>query len=247
MIRNLSLTASLLVISLTAACAQENTVGSPDRAATEEIVREYILANPEIIEDALIALERKRVEAEEESKRELVKANSELIFNSSADHSIGPDDAPVTVVEFFDYRCGPCRGSLPTISALPERYKGQVRVVFKEFPILSTESRIASLAALAAGRQGKYFEMHQALMQSPSRFKEEDIVKVAKDIGLDMAKWQEDRADKAFRDQVDRNHFLAQTIGANATPSFVIGDTLFSGLDPAKLETLITEGIAKAG
>ncbi len=244
MIRKFALATSLVALSLTVACAQES---APNRAVTEEIIKEYILANPEIIEDALIALERKRIAAEEEAKRELVKANTELIFNTSADYSIGPDEAPVTVVEFFDYRCGPCRGSLDTISALPERYNGQVRVVFKEFPILSTESRIASLAALAAGRQGKYFEMHQALMQSPSRFQDGDIVKIAKDIGLDMAKWEEDRKDKSFRDQIDKNHFLAQTIGANATPTFIIGDTLFSGLDPNKLETLIAEGIAKAG
>lgn len=247
MIRNLALSASFLALTLTAACAQEDAAKSPERAATEEIVREYILANPEIIEDALIELERRRVEAEEEKNRERVIANSELIFSSKADYAIGPDDAPVTLVEFFDYRCGPCRGSLPIISALPEKYKGQVRVVFKEFPILSPESRIASLAALAAGRQDKYFEMHQALMQSPSRFTEADITKLAEGIGLDMAKWREDRADKALRDQVDRNHFLAQTIGANATPTFVIGDTLFSGLDPNKLDSLIAEGIAKAG
>ena len=247
MIRYFSLATGALAISLVTACSPQGVGSSPERAATEEIVREYILANPEIVEEALIVLKAKRAEADEASKRELVKANAELIFNSPADYSIGPDDAPVTVVEFFDYRCGPCRASMPTINALPERYKGQVRVVFKEFPILSAESRIAAVAALAAGRQDKYAEMHRALMQSPSSFTDADIVKVANDIGLDMARWEEDRKDKDLRDQVDRIYALAQTIGANATPSFVIGDTLFSGLDPHKLESLIAEGLAKAG
>ncbi len=246
MLRNFALTAGLIALSLTAACAQDTGEVTPERAATEEIIREYILANPEIVEEALYALEAKRAQAEEDAKRVAVNANAELIFSSDADYSIGPADAPVTVVEFFDYRCGPCRASMATVNALPDRYKGQVRVVFKEFPILSTESRLATLAALAAGRQGKYVEMHQGLMLSPS-LEEKDIVKIAEDIGLDMATWRKDREDKAFREQVDRTHFLAQTIGANATPTFIIGDTLFSGLDPNKLETLIAEGIAKAG
>jgi len=233
-------------MTFAAACAQEGAAPA-DRAATEEIVREYILANPEIIEEALIALNEKRTAAEEADARIAVAANTDKLIKASGDYSIGPEDAAVTVVEFFDYRCGPCRASMETINALPERYDGQVRVIFKEFPILSTESRVAAVAALAAGRQDKYIEMHREFMKSPSKFAEADIVKIAERIGLDMEQWMEDRQDKALRDQIDDTYALAQTIGANATPTFVIGDTLFSGLDRARLESLITDGIAKAG
>lgn len=246
MIRKLILTASLGAIALTAACAQEGAAPA-DQKATEKIVREYILANPELIEEALIALQAKREAEQEADARVAVVNNSDKIFKSANDFSIGPDDAPVTVVEFFDYRCGPCRASMATVNALPERYKDQVRVVFKEFPILSPESRAAAIAALAAGQQGKYVEMHQAFMKSSSQFKEADIVKIAEQLDLDMDQWQEDRKDKALSNHIDATYTLAQTIGANATPTFVIGDTLFSGLDPQKLETLITAGIAKAG
>lgn len=246
MIRNLLLSTALLATVASSGCAQES-IEEQSRAQTEEIVREYILANPEIIEEALIALNQKREAAEEEKARVAVRANAELLFEAASDYSIGPDDAPVTVVEFFDYRCGPCRASMKTVNALPERFDGQVRVVFKEFPILSPESREAAIATLAAGRQGKYVEMHQAFMQSPSDFKEADLVAVAQDLDLDMAQWAEDRADEGLQAQVDATYQLAATIGANATPTFVIGDTMFSGLNRARIESLIAEGIANAG
>ena len=246
MLRPFAVSVSLIVLTLTASCAQEITPGSVDREVTEQIIREYILANPEIIEDALIALNEKRQIEEAQASRVAVVENADLLFNTSADYSIGPDDAPVTIVEFFDYRCPPCRASMTTVTALPERYNGKVRVVFKEFPILSPESRIAAVATLAAGRQGKYQEMHQAMMRSPSRFTEADIIKVAEKLDLDMDRWETDRKDATLRDQIDANYALAQAIGANATPTFVIGDTLFSGLDLAQLERLIADGIAKA-
>lgn len=246
MTRNIMFSASLCAVSLATACAQEQAVPD-DRAATETIVREYILANPEIIEEALIALNTKRVAEEESTARLAIAANSDKLFSAKGDFSIGPEDAAVTVVEFFDYRCGPCRASMETVNALPERYKGQVRVVFKEFPILSPESRVAAIAAMAAGRQGKYIEMHRELMKSPSKFTESDIAKIAGRLGLDMAQWNKDRSDQGLSDQIDQTYLLAQTVGANATPTFVIGDTLFSGLNREKLESLISEGIAKAG
>lgn len=245
MVRSLLGSVALAVISLSA-CAQE-TVAPADRAATEEIVREYILANPEIIEEALIALNDKRQAEEEADARIAVVENADLLFNASNDFSIGPDDAPVTVVEFFDYRCGPCRASMTTINALPAKYRDQVRVVFKEFPILSPESEVAAIAALAAGRQGKYTEMHQAFMKSSSRFTEVDIVKIAGNLDLDMAQWIEDRKDPALLAQISETRLLAQTVGANATPTFVVGGTLFSGLNRERLDSLITAEIAKAG
>lgn len=246
MIRKIALSASLLAMTFAAACAQEEAV-TPERAATEKIVRDYILTNPEIIEEALIALNEKREAEQAAAASVALVQNADQIFNASGDYSIGPDDAPVTVVEFFDYRCGPCRGSMETVNALPDRYKGQVRVVFKEFPILSAESRVAAVAALAAGRQGKYAEMHRAFMRSPSKFTEADIVKIARDLDLNIDRWMLDRQDKALRDQIDSTYALAQTVGANSTPTFIIGDQLFAGLDPQRIEALIAEGIAKAG
>lgn len=243
--RSLILAATSFLAMTAAACGQSQT-GAPDRAATEDIIRDYLISNPEVIEEALIALQGKRDAEKTASSRVAIDQNRDALTNNALDYSIGPDDAPVTVVEFFDYRCGPCRASMETVTALPERFNGQVRVVFKEFPILSPESAKAAIATLAAGRQGKYVEMHQALMRSPSNFTDDDIAAIARTVGLDMAKWREDIEDEAILQHIDDNFALATTIGANATPTFVIGDTLFSGLDRQRLDTLIVDGIANA-
>ncbi|MEL7130195.1 MAG: DsbA family protein [Pseudomonadota bacterium] len=246
MTRILLAAASLGALLLPVACSPGGA-SSPNKTETEQIVREYLLANPEIVEEALIALQAKRDEEEAAASRIAVKQFSDSIYNLASDYSIGPEDAPVTVVEFFDYRCGPCRASMETVNALPERYNGQVRVVFKEFPILSSESRKAALAALAAGRQDKYIEMHQALMRSPTRFSDDDIAEIAQSLDLDMDQWREDLEDRSFRRQIDATYQLAETIGANATPTFVVGGELFSGLNRERLDALIVESIAKAG
>ena len=246
LLRNTLVALPLSTLLLSSACAQESA-GAPDREATEEIVREYLLANPEVIEEALIALQAKREAEEAEKARQAVSEYSDALFNLASDYSIGPDDAPVTVVEFFDYRCPHCRPALDIVSELPDRYNGKVRVVFKEFPILSPESRKASIAALAAGRQDKYMEMHQALMRSPSRFSDADIEKIAESVGLDMDQWREDIKDNTFETQIEATYTLAQTVGANATPTFVVGGELFSGMNTPKLEALIAQGIAEAG
>ncbi|MEL6324364.1 MAG: DsbA family protein [Pseudomonadota bacterium] len=244
MTRSLILAISAFSVAA-AACGQQQAV-SPDRAATEEIIRSYLLENPEVIEEALIALQAQRNAEEAEASRTAILDNRAQLVNLETDYALGPEDAAVTVVEFFDYRCGPCRASMETVNALPERYAGQVRVVFKEFPILSPESAKAAIGALAAGRQGKYVEMHQALMRSPSDFTDDDIAEIAEQVGVDMDQWREDIEDNALIDQIDANFNLAQTIGANATPTFVIGDELFSGLNREKMERLISGGIARS-
>ncbi|MEM6900545.1 MAG: DsbA family protein [Pseudomonadota bacterium] len=228
---------------LTSACAQEPA----SREETEQIVRDYLLENPEIVEEALIALQAKREAEQAENSRIAIAEFSDALLNLESDYSIGPDDAPVTVVEFFDYRCGPCRASMQTVNALPERYDGNVRVVFKEFPILSPESRKAAVAALAAGRQGKYVEMHQALMRSPGEFTDDDLSNVAESVGVDLDQWREDIEDDTLREQINATYALADTVGANATPTFIIGSEIFSGLDLARLDGLIKDGIAEAG
>ncbi|MEO0883562.1 MAG: DsbA family protein [Pseudomonadota bacterium] len=246
MIRNIALTLPLSALLLSSACAQD-TGAAVDREATEQIVRDYLLENPEIIEEALIALQAKRDAEQAEKSRAAIVEFSDALVSLESDYALGPDDAPVTVVEFFDYRCGPCRASMETVNALPERYDGKVRVVFKEFPILSPESRKASVAALAAGRQGKYVEMHQALMRSPSEFTDDDLAEIAESVGVDMGQWREDLEDTGYRDQISATYTLAETIGANATPTFVVGGELFSGLDLIRLDRLISQGIADAG
>ncbi|MBO6689797.1 MAG: thioredoxin domain-containing protein, partial [Henriciella sp.] len=136
MTRTFSMALAATAIALTPACAQEQ-IDTASREAIEKVVYDYIIENPEIIEEALIALTEKRQLEEDERTRTLISENLDALQNNAADYSIGPADAKVTVVEFFDYRCGFCKRSASWAIELPEKYDNQVRVVFKELPILS--------------------------------------------------------------------------------------------------------------
>ncbi|MDJ0922525.1 MAG: thioredoxin domain-containing protein [Henriciella sp.] len=236
--------ASLL---LTPACAQEQ-INTADKAEIENIVREYILENPEIIEEALIALNEKQQLAEAERVAELIAENADAIYNNPQDYSIGPADAPVTVVEFFDYRCGYCKRSAEWASQLPEKFDGQVRVVFKEYPILSAESEKAALAAIAAGEQGKYLEMHLALMALDNRegMDTDTINRVAEEAGIDVLKMRADMSSIAVQKTVADSKSLARKIGVSGTPNFLIGTDIVPGADTAAVERLITAALAES-
>ncbi|MEO1473389.1 MAG: DsbA family protein [Pseudomonadota bacterium] len=239
MTRPLATAIALSALLVTPACGQ--AAASPERAEIEEIVREYILQNPEVLEEALISLAEKREEEKIEAARAALASSSDALLNDDRDFSIGPADAELTIVEFFDYRCGYCKASLDWIQELPDIHGDSVRVVFKELPILSPESEQAALAAIAAGNQGLYNEMHTALMKSRSPFKSADIDRIAEEVGLDVDRMRADMKTAAARQQLADIRALAQSIGASATPTFVIDGELVEGFNRARLEALIED------
>ena len=148
----------LAALALLAACSAQSAPDSVDRMARSEveaIVREYLVSNPEALAAGLEALQ----------KQEQAKLFARLASHPD-DPSLGPKDAPVTIVEFFDYNCGYCRVANDWVFDTIDDRSGDVRVIFKEYPILAESSILAARAALAAHRQGKYREMHVALMTS---------------------------------------------------------------------------------
>lgn len=212
----------------TSTAAIEAPAHATSREDVEKIVRAYLLENPEVIVEAMAVLE----------EREQAKT-SEILASDKRDPSIGPADAPVTIVEFFDYKCGYCKRSVDWVMDLAEESDGKIRVVFKEFPILSEQSKDAALAALAAQQQDKYMEFHQKLMKYPGELSRDNIFKLAGDVGLNTAKLE-----KVMDDPKTMEHLLdirleAQTYGADATPSFFINGELIQGFDKPKLEARI--------
>ena len=244
MLRSLPAAAAMTALALfPAACAQE--VNTSDKAAIEKVVKDYLLENPEIIIEALNVLdERMEAEAAEAAKLALSE-NGDALYNNANDYTIGPDDAAVTVVEFFDYRCGFCKRAAGWVNGAPAKYDGKVRVVFKEMPILSPESREAALAALAAGKQGKYQEIHRAMMADRSTFQKADIDRIAASVGVDIDQMREDMKSEELLEIVNDNIQLAATItGENpSAPTFVVGGEIIRGADIERLEQLIDENI----
>lgn len=241
MIRKLFTAAAMTAIALTPACAQESASGKIDRAEIETIVRDYILANPEIIEEALVALSaQQRAEAADAAKTAIRKEKDRL-YNLASDYFVGPADAEVTVVEFFDYRCGYCKRSADALQALPDRYDEKVRVVFKELPIFGGVSETAALAALAAGKQDKYNEMHIALMEVKSNddLTDKHIDSLAESLGISVQKMRADMKSMEIQKQLADMKDLGRTLGVGGTPGFFVGETHIEGADMARLDAAI--------
>lgn len=249
MTRKLAPLAALSLVAFTPACAQQDDIAPQNREEIEEIVRDYILENPEIIEQALIRLQQRATEQEAQTAREAILSNSSAIFESESDYAVGPEDAPVTLVEFFDYRCGYCKRSMDWTMDLPAAYDGQVRVVFKEFPILSPESEKAALAALAAGEQGLYAEMHRELMEldNSSGFTPDEIDAAAVRAGVDVEKMRADMGSVRLQKVIADNKTLARRVGISGTPAFLVGDQLIAGADQAGVTQMLDAAVAQAG
>jgi protein-disulfide isomerase len=210
------------------------------RADIEKIVREYIIQHPEVLMESVQARrERERVESQRRST-DAVAANRRELFDDAASPVEGKADAEVSIVEFFDYRCGYCRRVSPTLSMLLEKHKN-VRMIYKELPILGPDSHMASRAALAAAKQGAYEAFHRELMSLNGPITAAAIEDMGKRLGLDVARLKADMSSKEVEGALMQNQRLASAIGVQSTPSFVIGNELISGaMDLPRFEELIS-------
>ena len=223
---------------------------SPSSAAefTEEeikrLVLEAILENPEIVLEAVEILREREAEAASRAKEEVLSNQRNLLENDPNAPEIGNPDGDVTVVEFFDYNCPFCKRASAEVAQLLEK-DANVRVVYREWPILSEGSVVAARASLAARNQGKYQEFHEALMGLKGRADEASVMRVAKEVGLDLDRLREDMAAPEIDEHLQTTSTLAQQLGFNGTPSFVVGDGLAPGfIELNELEAMVAEARA---
>jgi protein-disulfide isomerase len=207
-------------------------LASVDKTRIEQVVRDYVLANPELIPQAMQKLQ------ERESAR-AVGGDRSRIETPYAGAVIGNPQGDVTLVEFFDYNCGYCRASLPVLQQLVNA-DPKLRVVFRELPILSDESRDAARASLAAAAQRKFPAFHDALYAA-GPVSAATIAAAARATGVDLAKVP-DNADT----EIAGNLALAGKLGITGTPTWVIGDKVLSGAQPLdKLQEAVAAARAK--
>ena len=212
----------------------------------ERIVRDYLLREPEIIMQAIEELQRRREAQAAVEQRNRLAQEGEALRADPRDPVLGNPDGDVTLVEFFDYRCGYCRIMAEPLQALLANDPG-LRIVMKEFPILGPDSLLASRAALAAHQQGGYEAMHWALLAA-SRIDEAVIVRLAEEQGLDVDRLLADMQADPVAEHIQDNILLAQGLAINGTPSFVIGDSVLPGALPVeRLAGLIAEARAAGG
>lgn len=194
--------------------------GSTDRAATETVVRDYILANPEILPEAM-----RRLQAKESGKA--VAANRAAIVEPFPGAVAGNPNGDVSVVAYLDYACGFCRASLPAITGLLAG-DPNVRIVYRELPILSPDSRSAAEWALAAALQNKFKPFHDALYAS-GRVDSGAIEAAAQAAGLDVAAARAAIRSPQIAGEIERNMKTASSLGFTGTPSWVVGDQVLGG------------------
>ena len=210
----------------------------------EEIVRQYLLKNPELLVEAIGAL-RAREEAEEaKGQGDVIAARRAEIERDPASPVGGNPKGDVTLVEFFDYRCSYCKRVHETVRDLVKA-DGNIRLVYKELPLLGPESLFAARAAVAAFKiaPDKYRALHDKLMAMPSgAVKEDNVMAEVKSVGLDVKAVRQRMDDPAVAADLERVQSLAQALRLRGTPSFVVGDILIPGaVDGETLKKVIAE------
>jgi protein-disulfide isomerase len=214
------------------------TVSDEDiKALALEAIRE----NPQIIMEAIALIEEQRSAAQAAAQAEILLRQRAFLENDPNAPSVGNPDAQTVIVEFFDYNCPYCKRAAGDVKALLAA-EDDVRVVYREWPILGEGSVLASRAALAARNQGKYAEMHWGLMEMRGRAEEASIFALARSIGLDVDQLRADMQSDEVNSHIAASDQLAQNLGFTGTPAFVIGDALVPGAIPlAELQQYIAE------
>ena len=236
----------LLAIAAAAAFIPDSRAESPatpglDRESVRKIVREYLFEHPEVIEEAIQVLRAKRESRKQDRVRAALREHDKALRSHPMSPVSGNQKGDVTLVEFFDYQCGYCKQSLKPVRDLLETDR-QLRVVWKEFPILGPVSRFAARAAMASRKQGRYLEFHVAVMGSRGKLTEDRVMAIAGSAGLDVQRLRRDMEDPAIENYLDETIRLARVLGIRGTPAFVIGDTLVPGVvGGARLKELIAK------
>lgn len=214
-----------------------------EKREIERIVRDYILTNPEIIEKALVALEAQRQEEAQAKQQAAVAELKDQIFDSQHQAVIGNPDGDVTLVEFFDYNCGYCRRALTDALALMEA-NPDLRVVMKEFPILSEGSMEAARISVAVSETApdKYLEFHREMFSRPGEANRQKALDVARDLGLETAELEKAAAEPQVDEAIAEVRSLALALGVNGTPSYVVGgEAVFGAVGYERLQEKVAE------
>ncbi|HUU66191.1 MAG TPA: DsbA family protein [Methyloceanibacter sp.] len=220
--------ATILVISR----ASPDVVDAPAAKLGEkqvvEIVRNYLTKNPEILVEMTTELDRRQQNEQATQQGKAISDNADALFRSAKSFSAGNPEGDVTVVEFFDYNCGYCRRAMPEVVKLIDN-DDKVKVVLKELPIFGEDSEAAAKGALAAHKQGKYFEMHQKLFTQPGKANKDKVLRIANEIGLDVPQLEADMEGDEVKEELAEARGLAQQLGLQGTPLYLIGDRIIPG------------------
>jgi protein-disulfide isomerase len=231
------------------ACTPNGETGNAmSEERVRELVRSHLIENPEIIAEAINALQMRQMEQELVSLQiataPLIEAEYDNLYGDERAPSIGPKDAPIQIVEFFDYNCSACNAAAPWLRQLIDTHGDQVRVIFKESPIFADRiptSEFAARAGIAAHRMGAYDAFHFAMMETGSLYDDSDVLRIAEEVGLDTEELQRLASEVELGEQVEQTQALMDRIGATGTPTFIVNGTLYPGTYFEEIERQIAD------
>lgn len=238
--------AAAALLALSPAAFADASFNDAQKKEIGEIVRQYLMDNPEVLLDVSKALEAKQQAQEEEQRGSVLQSNAGQIFHNPADYVAGNPKGDVTMVEFFDYNCGWCKKGFPEVMSLLDK-DPNLRFVLKEFPIFGGDSDYAAMAAIAAKKQDKYWDLHKALFAHEGKVTRQVVDETAAKVGIDVAKLKEDMKDPAVAKEIADNHALAQALAINGTPGFIVDDKVSPGYLPADGLAELIDGVRKGG
>ncbi len=224
--------ALLAVTPVHAQPAAPSALSAAQKEEVRALVRDYIKQNPEVVQEALDELQRRKD-----------AALQKRIEGDARDFSLGPRNAPVTIVEFFDYRCPYCHAAMDWVFEAIRRNPQGIRVIFKEFPVLGDPSVEASRAAVASIRQGKYQVMHRALMAFRGDLNSAQVDAIARRAGVDVARMRRDMGEMTVFNHLRANHEVAAEAGIEGTPAFLINGKWVRGWDQAEADRVLAEAL----
>jgi protein-disulfide isomerase len=227
--RAAALGAALAVAAIAPAPAQSLNDGQ--KREIETLIKDYLIKNPEIIQEALMELERRQREAEVAARQKITKDPNGPLLASKHNVVLGNPRGNVTMVEFFDYNCGFCKRGLADLQRLAVEDKN-LRIILKDFPILTPGSREAAAVAMAVKKQvrpEKYWEFHVKLMGRSGAIGKNEAFEVAKEVGADLARVEADMVQPEVAEALNESRQLADSLGLTGTPSYVIGDEVVVG------------------
>lgn len=242
-----ALIATLGFLMGTAAPSYADGFSVAQKVELEKLVHDYLLQHPEILREMSSKLEANDKLAADTARNSVLSSQAKAIFHNPIDAVVGNAKGDITIVEFMDYNCSWCKKSVKEIQSLVGSDKN-VRVVMKEFPIFGEGSEYAARAALASVKQGKYWQLHQALFASEGKVTVGVVDQIAGEQGIDVAKMKVDMRLPEIDAAVKANQAMAQALALTGTPAFIVDDKLIPGYsDLANLQAMLAQSRANGG
>ena len=243
------LIAALLLTATPALAFDISAMSAAEKSAFGDAVREYLMANPQVLVESINVLEERRAASEVENDTALVATNRDAIFQDGHSWVGGNPDGDLTIVEFIDYRCGYCRSIAPQVDKVVAE-DGNIRLILKEFPILGQESDLASRYAIAVKQLAggdSYKTVHDKLYEMRGSVTIESLNAISQDLGLDAEAIVQRMNTEEVSAEIRKNRQLAEKMQIMGTPTFVIGPELLRGIPSTGLASAVEQIRAAQG